>query len=130
MWKETSVAKLNLREIEARISPLGNRESYGREFIYELLLAFGKPKSSITRLKTGSLNVAADPEVEVAQKGVVYFRELRLQEETLDVMDQLRTATHVRRFSPRFIIVTDYTELLAVDTKTTEKLIQGVVRRR
>ena len=39
-----------------------------------LLLAYGQSKSSVTRLRGGSLNVAADASREVAQKNVVYFR--------------------------------------------------------
>jgi hypothetical protein len=38
------------------------------------LLAYGKPKGNVTRLRSGPLNVAVDPEREVAQKNVVYFR--------------------------------------------------------
>ena len=48
------MAKLNLKAVEARVGPLGNRESYDREFIFELLTAYGKPKSSrVLRLDNG-----------------------------------------------------------------------------
>lgn len=116
------MAKLSLKAVEARIEPLGYRDSYDREFIFELLDAYGKPKSSLTRLRTGSLNVAAEPDVEVAQKNVVYFREVP-QGQALEAVEQLRTAAHVVRYTPRFVIATDFEELVALDMKTRENLV-------
>ena len=62
------MVKLNLKAVEERVAPLGGRESYDREFIFSLLLAYGKPQGNVTRLRNGSLNVAYDPTTEVAQK--------------------------------------------------------------
>lgn len=113
--------KLNLRAVEERVAPLGGRASYDREFIFELLLAYGRSQGNVTRLRNGSLNVADDKTCEVAQKNVVYFKETT--DDPLAVIDELRTAPAVVRYSPRFVIVTDYTELLAVDTKTGENFV-------
>ena len=113
--------KLNLKAVEERVAPLGSRESYDREFIYDLLTAYGKPQGNVTRLRKGSLNVAADPSSEVAQKNVVYFRETA--GDPLAEIEDLRTAPSTVRYSPRFVIVTNYDELLAVDTKTNENLM-------
>lgn len=115
------MARLNLRAVEERIAPLGGRESYDRDFIFDLLLAYGKPKGNVTRLRKGSLNVAADPNHEVAQKNVVYFRETT--GDPLREVEELRTSPHVVRYNPRFVIVTDYSELLAVDMKTSENQV-------
>ncbi|MBT1017623.1 hypothetical protein KJY77_00480 [Canibacter sp. lx-72] len=118
------MAQLNLKAVEERVKPLSDKDSYDREFIYDLLLAYGKPKSSVTRLRSGAINVAQNPKCEVAQKNIVYFRELQNSAtNTLLEMERLRTASHVKRYTPRFIIVTDYTEMLAWDTKTDENLI-------
>ena len=114
------MARLNLKAVEERVAPLGARESYDRELLFELLLAYGKPKGNVTRLRNGSLNVAAEPDREVAQKNVVYFREATA--DPLAEVEELRKAAHVVRFNPRFVIVTDYAELVAVDTKTGENL--------
>lgn len=113
--------RLNLKAVEERVAPLGGRESYDREFIFDLLLAYGKPQGNVTRLRNGSLNVADNPETEVAQKNVVYFKETT--GDPLAVIDALRTSPTVVRYNTRFVIVTDYTELLAIDTKTGENLI-------
>lgn len=94
------------------------RASPDREFIFDLLSAYGRSKGNITRLRNGSLNVADDPEHEVAQKNVVYFRETTA--DLLEELEALRVAPTVVKYSPRFVIVTDYEEAIAYDTKTAE----------
>ena len=115
------MARLNLKAIEERVAPLGGRESYDREFIFELLLAYGKPQGNVTRLRNGWLNVAEDSATEVAQKNVVYFKETT--DDPLAVIDELKTSPAVVRYRTRFVIVTDYEYLLAIDTKTGENLM-------
>ncbi|WP_340639374.1 type IIL restriction-modification enzyme MmeI [Arthrobacter sp. Hiyo1] len=114
------MAKLNLKAIEERVAPLAGRETYDREFIFDLLLAYGKPQSSVTRLRNGDLNVATDQGSEVAQKKVVYFKETA--GDTLEVLEELKTSPGVVRYSTRFVIVTDYVELVATDTQTGETI--------
>lgn len=116
--------RLNLKAIEERVAPLGGREYYDREVIFDLLLAYGKPRGNVTRLRNGSLNVADDPETEVAQKNVVYFAETL--GDPLAVIDELKTSPAVVRYNTRFVIVTDYVELLAIDTKTGENLMISI----
>lgn len=114
------MARLNLKAIEERVAPLAGGEVYGREFIFDLLLAYGKPQGNVTRLRNGSLNVAIDPVTEVAQKNVVYFKETT--SDPLEVIEDLKSTPAVVRFSTRFVIVTDYTELVAHDIKTNETI--------
>ncbi|MBJ7321688.1 MAG: class I SAM-dependent DNA methyltransferase [Rhodococcus sp.] len=115
------MARLNFKAVEERVAHLGNRESYDREFIFDLLLAYGKPKSNVTLLRNGSRNVATDPDREVAQKNVVYFRETN--REPLADIEELRTSPVVTRYNTRFVIVTNYDELVAVDMKTAENKV-------
>lgn len=97
------MARLNLKAIEERVAPLGGRDSYDREFIFELLLAYGKPQGNVTRLRNGSLSVAVDPATEVAQKNVVYFKE------TTD--DPLAASPHqIRRPHWDVVVLGDFTE--------------------
>lgn len=35
------MAKLNLKAVEDRVAPLAGQKSYDREFIFDLLLAYG-----------------------------------------------------------------------------------------
>lgn len=118
------MVRLNLKAVEERVAPLGGRDSYDREFIFELLLAYGKPRGNVTRLRNGSLSVADDKATEVAQKNVVYFKETT--GDPLAVIDELRTSPAVVRYRTRFVIVTNYDELLAVDTKTGENLVTPI----
>lgn len=112
------MARLSLKAVEERVVPLAGRETYDREFVFDLLLAYGKPQGNVTRLRNGSLNVAVDPSTEVAQKNVVYFKETT--GDPLEVIEDLKSTPAVVRFSTRFVIVTDYIELVAHDIKTNE----------
>jgi len=114
------VGKLSLKAVEERVAPLAGRDTYDREFIFDLLLAYGKPQGNVTRLRNGSLSVAVDPATEVAQKNVVYFRETT--GDPLAEADELKTSPAVVRYSTRFVVVTDYAEVVATDTKTGETI--------
>lgn len=118
--------RLSVRELEERVGALAGRNYFSQELLYDLLAAYGRSAGSITRLRKGDLNVARDPhEGEVAQKNVVYFRPVPHQASTdklLELMDELTDAEYVTRYSPRFVLVTDYHRLLAYDTHTREPL--------
>lgn len=106
------MARLNVRDIEDRVEKLAGREHYDREFVFDLLLAYGKPQSTVTRLKKGDLNVAQDPR-DVLLKKVVFFREAT--GDPLAELEELKDSPQIARFSPRFVIVTNYVELVAID---------------
>lgn len=114
------MAHLDLDSVRRRVRDLGGKREYNRDFIFELLTAYGRSKSSITRLKRGSLNVAVTPETEVAQKGIVYFKPT--SEDLHTTMDDLTHSRTVESLSTRFLIVTDYDQLLALDRVTDETL--------
>lgn len=118
--------RLSVRELEERVGALAGRNYFSQELLYDLLAAYGRSAGSITRLRKGDLNVARDPQAgEVAQKNVVYFRPVPREsstDELLELMGELTDAEHVTRYSPRFVLVTDYHRLLAYDTRTRETL--------
>ncbi|WP_374009894.1 DNA methyltransferase [Leifsonia sp. LS-T14] len=118
------MTRLNLKSIEERVRPLGARTQYDRDFIFDLLGAYGRSTANITRLRNGSINVADDPATEVAQKGVLYFK--AVEDNLLAVIDELRNSPAVVRYNTRFVIVTDYVDLYAVDTKTGETLASPI----
>lgn len=86
-------------------------------FIYDLLLAYGLPKASVTRLQKGNLNLSKRPG-EIAWKRKVLFREEHKKDLHLAATELVKEAIH----DQRFVITTDYKTLLAVDTKTNDKL--------
>lgn len=89
-------------------------------FIYEFLLAYGQPKASIKRLKEGGLNLSKR-NGEILWKKKLYFKETK-DSDLHELIDELKIDDSIMKHSPRFIIVTDYKQLLARDTKTNETL--------
>lgn len=118
---------LTLKEIETRVQVVADRSNFNRDFIFDLLFAYGRSKGNLTRLRStsgSSLNVAVDPATEVAQKNVLYFKEVLegSEEAHLEAIEELSSSPAVVRYSTRFVIVTDYVTLLAKDTKTGDTL--------
>lgn len=71
---------VNLREIEERVADI--RAAEGSEFLFELLRAYGIPKASITRLRSGSYN-RSEQEGEYLWRGKVYYRSFDCPDEEL-----------------------------------------------
>ncbi|MET0012588.1 MAG: DNA methyltransferase [Sedimenticola sp.] len=89
-------------------------------FIYDLLLAYEQPKASITRLQKGDYNLSKK-NGEVLWKKKLFFK--ADGEADLHVLiDELQGDADLSRHHPRFLVVTDYQTLLAVDTKTDDTL--------
>lgn len=88
-------------------------------FIFDLLLAYGTPKSTIKRLEGGDYDrLTAHGELVVRKK--LFFKVAH--ENLHSIIDGLKTQKEVTRHAPRFIIATDYETLLAYDTKTEDTL--------
>jgi len=103
------------KKLHSLVSSLNNKS-----FIYDLLLAYGQPKSSITRLQKGDYNVS-NVDGEILWKKKLFFK----PENTADLhilIDQLKTDKTIAKQHPRFIVITDYKSLLAIDTKTADSL--------
>ncbi|KZZ78846.1 DNA methyltransferase [Oleiphilus sp. HI0133] len=111
--------------VKTLLSNLNNSNVQQAEFIYELLLAYGHRKQSVSRLKSGERNLASrsnEPKHdEVIWKRHVYFK--HVEGNVLhSVIDQMRNEKLVVTNKIRFVIVTNYDQLLAVDTKTSDSL--------
>ena len=88
-------------------------------FIFDLLLAYGTPKSTIKRLQ-GSDHDKLETNGELVLRKKLYFKVT--DDELHTTIDSFKSAKEVLKHSPRFIIVTDYETLLAYDTKTDDTL--------
>ena len=109
---------MNICKTEENIRKLADNFNEAT-FIYDLLLAYGKPKASITRLQK-SYNLSKRNN-EVIWKKNLCFR--RVSENDLySEIDNLNNDSNILKHSPRFIIVTDYKKILATDTKTKDTL--------
>lgn len=91
-----------------------------KEFIFDLLLAYGVPKATVTLLKKGKHNLSKK-DGRIILKKKLFFQSM--ENEDLHVtIDSLQRENATMKHEPRFIVVTDYKTLLAVDTKTKEQL--------
>ena len=106
---------MNSGQIEENVKAVVENLSK-EEFVFELLLAYGLPKATITLLKKGKHNLSKK-ESQVILKKKLFFQEIQ-GADLHDTIDSLQKDPQTMRHAPRFIIVTDYTILLAVDTKT------------
>ena len=107
---------MNIAQIEDKLQKL--IKSFSKKtFIYDLLLAYGLPRASITRLKKGNLNLSK-VEGEISWKKKLFFKEVFNQDLHVAISELANDIKHYQRF----VIVTDYKTLLAIDTKTQDKL--------
>ena len=107
---------MNIAQIENNLQNLIKNFSKDT-FIFDLLLAYGLPKASITRLQNGNLNLSK-VQGEVSWKKKVLFKPV----ENEDLHVAITKCKEETKQEQRFIIVTDFKTLLAVDTKTSDTL--------
>ena len=84
-------------------------------FIYEFLSSFGLSKTTITRLKKGDYNLSK-VDGELFYKGKIFFK-VEKEANLLNLIDELAKDEKIKKQKPRFIVVTDFKDVLAVDTK-------------
>nr|WP_314896938.1 DNA methyltransferase [uncultured Flavobacterium sp.] len=107
---------MNIAQIEVNLQNLITNFT-NDTFIYELLLAYGLPRASITRLQKGNLNLSKI-EGEISWKKKLFFKPVFNQDLHLAITEIKNTLKQ----DQRFVIVTDFKTLLAIDTKTTDSL--------
>lgn len=118
------MAVMNITQIELNIKNL--LKDFNQEtFIYDLLLAYGFPKASIVKLQKGSLNLSKNTN-EILWKKKLFFKVV-VTNELYTTLDSYKQQLDIIKHNPRFIIVTDYQELLAIDTKTLESLTIQII---
>lgn len=111
---------MNITQIEKNIESL--IENFSKEtFIYDLLRAYGLPKATITLLQKGTHNLSKQ-EGQIILKKKLLFQEMAEGDNLHATIDVLQNEPANQKHDPRFIILTDYKLLLAVDTKTLDTL--------
>ena len=108
---------MNIDQIEAKVKSIDKSKS---DFIYELLQAYGLPKASISRLRSGNLNLSKSDNIIIWKKKLFY--QVELNADLHLTIDELVGSTNTQKHNPRFIIVTDYDTILSIDTKTGDSL--------
>jgi hypothetical protein len=95
------------------------------EFIYAFLSAYDFPSATITQVRnnTGTRNVASRrDDGHVALRTKLYFMPVSAGESVHEALQRLADEEEPARHRCRFLIVTDYQEFTALDTRTDERL--------
>ncbi|MBX9865897.1 MAG: N-6 DNA methylase [Burkholderiales bacterium] len=110
---------MNIAQIETNLQNL--MQNFNQEtFIYEFMLAFGFPKTTIARLQKGGTNMSKiDGEILLKKK--LWFKPVA-SAQLYQTIDELKHNPDAIKHDPRFVIVTDYQQLLAIDSKTKDTL--------
>ncbi|MBC7764203.1 class I SAM-dependent DNA methyltransferase, partial [Microbacteriaceae bacterium] len=108
--------RITFTDAQRNVSEIANRATYSKDVLFELLAAYGRSTSAITKLRSGSLNLAKDKQNEVFQRGVVYFKHTP-HGNLHSIIDSLDKDPMVVRYNPRYLIATDYHQLVAKDMK-------------
>lgn len=110
---------MNSHEIEQNVKRV--IENFSKEnFPFDLLLAYGISKTSITRLKSGDYNLSK-VDGEILYKKKVIFKQLP-SDKLLSSIESLSQEERILKHSPRFAVVTDYKNLVAKDLKSGKTL--------
>lgn len=80
-------------------------------FVYDFLLAFDHPKSTIERLKKNK----SQNQTVLILRNKIYFYKLGKSEDADDVIDKISESAIIRKFSIKYIIVTDFNKFLSKD---------------
>lgn len=91
-----------------------------KDFIYDVLLAFGFTKMTIKRLREGNSNLSKKPNQLIVKQKLFY--EFSPNDDIYSIIEDLKNDSATYTHKPRFIVVNNTKELLAIDTKTQETL--------
>ncbi len=113
---------MDLGQIEENVEALDTAKGF--DFVYDLLAAYGFPKATIARLKKGTDSVAPSA-TERILRNKLYYRYLEAWETGEDlhaVIDTAASDDKIAKSKPRFLIVRDQENLVAIDQVTKETL--------
>lgn len=90
------------------------------EFVFDLLIAYGISKTSVTRLKKGDYNLSKVNN-EILYKKKIFFK-VEATEKLLSSIEDISKEERILKQQPRFAILTDYKQLVAKDLKLSKNL--------
>lgn len=88
------------------------------ELIYYVLIAYGFPKSTVTRIKSGDYNQSKEPGQIIWKKQLCYQEVL--PGTSLSALQDMRASKAIMKHRPRFLVVSDGDNWAALDTKVEE----------
>lgn len=90
------------------------------EFVFDLLVAFGISKTSVTRLKKGDYNLSK-VDGELLYKKKIFYK-VEASDKLLSSIEIIAKEERIIKQQPRFAILTDYKQLVAKDLKLGKNL--------
>lgn len=88
------------------------------ELIYDVLIAYGFPKATVTRIKSGDYNQSKEPGQIIWKKQLCYQKVL--PGTALSALQDMRASKAIMKHRPRFLVVSDGDNWSALDTKDEE----------
>jgi len=90
------------------------------EFVFDLLVAYGISKTSVTRLKKGDYNLSK-VDGEILYKKKIFYK-VEASDKLLSSIEDISKEERILKHQPRFAILTDYNQLVAKDLKLGKNL--------
>lgn len=103
---------MNSKEIQHIVQNLIDNFSKD-EFVFDLLVAYGISKTSVTRLKKGDYNLSK-VDGEILYKKKIFFK-VEATDKLLSSIDSISKDERILKHQPRFAILTDYKQIVAKD---------------
>lgn len=92
------------------------------EFIYSFLTSFDFPKATITQLRQGGSRNVAKEAGHIALKNKLYYQTASKEEDLGAVLEQRLRDPAIAKHKIRFIVITNFINLVAWDTLSQERL--------
>lgn len=112
--------RISYQQVQQNIAEIANRDAYESTIIYDLLLAYGRPKATITKLQGGINNFAKDDGVLL--KDAVFFKVFPAGTVLESKVEQLKHDELTERYRPRYLIATDLQNIAAYDRRQETSL--------
>lgn len=90
------------------------------EFVFDLLVAYGISKTSVTRLKKGDYNLSK-VDGEILYKKKIFFK-VEASNKLLSSIEEIAKEERILKHQPRFAILTDHKQVVAKDLKLGKNL--------
>lgn len=92
------------------------------DFFYDFLLAYGLPKSTVTRLRKEDDNRNVADGDGIALKKKIYFKKVNVSDDIEAIAEEIKSSNVISQHDIRFVMVTDFQTLVAYDLKAEERL--------
>lgn len=113
---------INQTQLYDSLQALTQQPDAKDEFIYGFLDAYGFAKSTITQVRNGGARNVAKVAGDVALKGQLYFRAISADENVHEAAESLKNSDVIKTQKIRFVIATNFIELVAYDLKADERM--------